>query len=377
MSKRPFSLREAPRYRPRICAKYSCLACGPTRVPSCGTPASVTSVVLIRLTPNGPLCSVADDGAARPSREHWRSSRHAWPTRRRVRTYLATSRWPNGYRCPRCGHAQAFELPRRGSLAVQGVRSSDPRSPPGRCCTAAAHRSGSGSGRRTWSRRTRRGCPRCSFNVSSASPGTKRLGPCSRNCAAPCAAPGESGCVARWEVDETYIGNQDRTPGGARVGRPALVVGAVEVRGRASGRVRLQVVPDASGLSLTGFVHTNVEPGTTVITDGWQGYAPLSRMGLPPPCQDAGVGPLALTSSCRACIASSATSRHGSAEPTMVWTPKHPASLSGRVHVPVQPAPHADGRVPVAARAHGSARDAVCLGAISTTSFMARRPVLR
>ena len=30
------------------------------------------------------------------------------------RTYLATSRWPTGYRCPRCGHAQAFELPRRG-----------------------------------------------------------------------------------------------------------------------------------------------------------------------------------------------------------------------------------------------------------------------
>ncbi len=65
------------------------------------------------------------------------------------------------------------------------------------------------------------------------------------------------------------------------MGDRALVVGAVEVRGRASGRVRLQVVPDASGPSLTGFVHTNVEPDTTVITDGWQGYAPLSGMGYP------------------------------------------------------------------------------------------------
>ena len=51
--------------------------------------------------------------------------------------------------------------------------------------------------------------------------------------------------------------------------------------GAVSGRVRLQVVPDASGSSLTGFVHTNVELGTIVITDGWQGYAPLSRMGYP------------------------------------------------------------------------------------------------
>lgn len=81
------------------------------------------------------------------------------------------------------------------------------------------------------------------------------------------------------EVDETYIGNQEGLRGGRELGDRALVVGAVEVRGHASGRVRLQVVPDASGPSLTGFVKANVEPGTTVITDGWQGYAPLSGMG--------------------------------------------------------------------------------------------------
>ena len=57
------------------------------------------------------------------------------------------------------------------------------------------------------------------------------------------------------------------------------MVGAVEVRGIASGRVRLQVVPDASGSSLTGFVRAQVEPGTIVVTDGWRGYASLSGMG--------------------------------------------------------------------------------------------------
>ena len=81
------------------------------------------------------------------------------------------------------------------------------------------------------------------------------------------------------EVDETYIGNQEGLRGGRELGDRALVVVAVEVRGRASGRVRLQVVPDASGASLTGFVQANVEPGTTVITDGWKSYAPLSGMG--------------------------------------------------------------------------------------------------
>src|SRR3990167_4133470 len=83
----------------------------------------------------------------------------------------------------------------------------------------------------------------------------------------------------RVEVDETYIGNQEGLRGGRELGDRALVVGAVEVRGRASGRVRLQSVPDASARSLTGFVRRNVAPGTIVITDGWQGYAPLSAMG--------------------------------------------------------------------------------------------------
>jgi transposase-like protein len=81
------------------------------------------------------------------------------------------------------------------------------------------------------------------------------------------------------EVDETYIGSQEGLRGGRELGERALVVGAVEVRGRASGRVRLQVVPDASGPSLTGFVNANVQTGTTVMTDGWQGYVPLSHMG--------------------------------------------------------------------------------------------------
>ena len=81
------------------------------------------------------------------------------------------------------------------------------------------------------------------------------------------------------EVDATYIGSQQGLRGGRELGDRALVVGAVEVRGRALGQIRLQGVADASGPALTGFVKTNVEPGTTVITGGWQGYAPLSRMG--------------------------------------------------------------------------------------------------
>jgi len=50
------------------------------------------------------------------------------------------------------------------------------------------------------------------------------------------------------EVDEAYVGGPDiGLRGGRELGNKAVVVAAVEIRGKGSGRVRLQVVPDASG----------------------------------------------------------------------------------------------------------------------------------
>ncbi len=66
------------------------------------------------------------------------------------------------------------------------------------------------------------------------------------------------------EVDETFVGNQEGLRGGRELGERALVVGAVEVRGRRSGRIRLEVVRDSSAASLSGFVKRNVEQGTMV-----------------------------------------------------------------------------------------------------------------
>src|SRR5206468_1006255 len=83
------------------------------------------------------------------------------------------------------------------------------------------------------------------------------------------------------EVDEGYVGGVEEGRGGGRKrdSSKAIVVAAVEVRGRGTGRIRLGVVPDVSGLSLVGFVEASVAPGSTVRTDGWQGYAPLKQHG--------------------------------------------------------------------------------------------------
>jgi len=81
------------------------------------------------------------------------------------------------------------------------------------------------------------------------------------------------------EIDESFIGGKKAGPGGRGARGKALIVGAVEVRGAGSGRVRLRRIPDASSRSLMEFVKRHIRKGTTVITDGWQGYSPLSSLG--------------------------------------------------------------------------------------------------
>jgi hypothetical protein len=54
-----------------------------------------------------------------------------------------------------------------------------------------------------------------------------------------------------------------------------LIASAVEIAGNRPGRARLQTVVDYSADSLSGFVAAAVAPGTTVVSDGWSGYAKL------------------------------------------------------------------------------------------------------
>jgi len=83
------------------------------------------------------------------------------------------------------------------------------------------------------------------------------------------------------EVDEGFLGGRDTDLRGGRQrdGKPLVGV-AVEVRGKGSGRLRLQLLPDASARSLTSFVRSSVAPGAIVHTDGWQGYSGLRAAGF-------------------------------------------------------------------------------------------------
>src|SRR3954471_6032688 len=87
------------------------------------------------------------------------------------------------------------------------------------------------------------------------------------------------------EVDEAYVGGleEGRRGGRRRDSGKSIVVGAVEVRGRGSGRVRLAVVRDLFAASLGPFGEASGDTGSTVAWDGWQGYAPLRKGYAPRP----------------------------------------------------------------------------------------------
>ena len=83
------------------------------------------------------------------------------------------------------------------------------------------------------------------------------------------------------EVDETFIGGEEPgLRGGRQRGKKVLTCTAVEVNDpKGLGRCRMAPIEDASASSLHAFVADHVEPGSTVITDGWSGYLGLDRLG--------------------------------------------------------------------------------------------------
>lgn len=106
--------------------------------------------------------------------------------------------------------------------------------------------------------------------------------------------PGRDHIGGKWpvEVDETWVGGKTRGEGRG-VHHKTLVVGAVEVRDLAektrrekirkrsvyAGRMRLLAVSARTGELVTAFVTASVEPGSTVVTDGFAGYDTLPGLG--------------------------------------------------------------------------------------------------
>jgi transposase-like protein len=82
------------------------------------------------------------------------------------------------------------------------------------------------------------------------------------------------------EVDEILVGGVEHGGKRGRGTAKSVVVIAVEVLApKGFGRLRMRHVPNASGTNLLPFVCDVVAPGSTVRTDGWDGYNDLPKYG--------------------------------------------------------------------------------------------------
>ena len=198
-------------------------------------------------------------------------------TEEACRAYLEQLRWPEGFRCPRCGAPKAWPVRRRWWQ-----------------CAACAHQTSVTAGTIFQDTRT----PlvtwfRAMWWVTNQKTGVSALGlqrtlglrsyktawTWLHKLRRAMVRPGRD-CLTGWvEVDETYVGGVHPGRRGRQTETKALVVVAVEVERGRLGRIRLRRLLDASGPSLTAFVQDAVAPDSLVHTDGWPGYDSLEHHG--------------------------------------------------------------------------------------------------
>jgi transposase-like protein len=91
--------------------------------------------------------------------------------------------------------------------------------------------------------------------------------------------PGQDRLDGTIQVDETYIGGEKSGKRGRGAAGKTLVLIAAEEQGKATGRIRLKQIADASGESLETAIQEMAAPASVVKTDAWKGYNGLNARG--------------------------------------------------------------------------------------------------
>ena len=193
------------------------------------------------------------------------------------REYLCQLRWPEGFRCPRCGHDKNWAV---RTVLLQ--------------CASCGHQASATAG--TIFQDTRKPLQswfRAMWWLTSQKNGASALGlqralglgsyktawTWLHKLRRAMVRPGRDRLSGRVEVDETYLGALEEGVRGRQTDAKALIAVAAEEDGAGIGRIRMRTIPNASGDSLMAFVGESVEPGSVVHTDGWLGYGPLESDG--------------------------------------------------------------------------------------------------
>lgn len=189
------------------------------------------------------------------------------------REYLFELRWPEGFRCPRCGGRKAWPASQvlwecaschRQLSVTAGTIFQDSRLPLTLWFRAA-----------WWVTSQKNGVSAMSLQrvlgLKSYKTAWTMLHKLRRAMVRPC----RDRLQGRVEVDEAFVGGEEEGVHGRQTETKAMIAVAVEEDGEGMGRIRMRRIPDASAESLIPFIEDSVEPGSVVHTDGWPSYQPL------------------------------------------------------------------------------------------------------
>ncbi|MBI2812548.1 MAG: IS1595 family transposase [Candidatus Melainabacteria bacterium] len=192
-------------------------------------------------------------------------------------SYLEQLRWPEGFRCPVCRCAKAWQT-KRGTFFCSSCKRQT-------SVTAGTTFEGTRKPLRLWFRAiwlvvgekhgiSALGVQR-QLGLSRYETAWKML----RKLRQAMVRPNRDFLSGEVEVDETLVGGPQAGRHGRDIEGKSLVVIAAERNGDKTGRIRMQRIAHAGSSMLEGFVKNNVQKGAVVTTDGWKGYLGVSQLG--------------------------------------------------------------------------------------------------
>jgi len=193
------------------------------------------------------------------------------------REYLFQLRWPDGFRCPRCGETKSWPkgdgLVRCAGCDYQisvtaGTVFQDSRLPLTLWFRAV-----------WWVTSQKNGVSAMGLQRVLGLKSYKTAWTLLHKLRRAMVRPGRDRLSGRVEVDEALVGGEEEGVHGRQRQTKAMIAVAAEEDGTGIGRIRMRCIPDASADSLMPFVEDYVEPGSVVHTDGWPGYLPLKGRG--------------------------------------------------------------------------------------------------
>ncbi len=192
--------------------------------------------------------------------------------------YLFQLRWPEGFCCPRCGHAKYWMTSRGLYLCRQCKHQQS--------VTAGTIFHGTRKPMRLWFKALWWfSTSKTSVNASSLKDrlglGSYQTAWCWLQKLRTCTVfPDRSKLSGNIEVDEFYLGGESSGQRGRGAEHKCKVAIAVERQGRKLGRLRLHVIECCSAEELTSFAKANIDLGSQITTDGWSGYSGLRSEGF-------------------------------------------------------------------------------------------------